>query len=181
MGEISRRKLLAALPVMTPAAVAAVAVSTNRSKATVPHPDAHLLQLAAEFSRLHPLWRVAKAHADEGHGAFHRAMMVRRWDRNPTWDDMVRVRNETGYTALLVAEEDAAEACNRIADAVRATPAATLTGLLVKVRLAAYDCHISDQMDGPEEDLDWVPRCFLALLREIERMLETEGTRDGEA
>ncbi|MFK8251760.1 hypothetical protein [Ancylobacter terrae] len=141
MARLSRRKLLAALPVMTPAAVAALAARISIADAE--HPDAELVRLGAAFDIQHAAWVRARLDADETPGC--------------PFDD-----------------EAAADACDRIAEAVRGLPAQTLAGLLVKLRVLAWDISLSVDLAGPPTDLDWAPKCYLAMVREVERMAAIE-------
>jgi hypothetical protein len=71
-------------------------------------------------------------------------------------------------------EEKAAEACDQLAEAVRNLPAKTLDGLQVKVRVLAWDLRLSVDVMGTRSGMDWGPKCFLALIREVERMAATQ-------
>lgn len=142
MARLSRRKLLAALPVMTPGAVAAIAARISIADAA--HPDAELVRLGAAFEVQHAAWVRTRLDADETPGG--------------PFDD-----------------EAAAEACDQIADMVRALPAQTLTGLLVKLRVLAWDLGFSVDLAGPPTGLDWGPKCYVAMVREVERMAVIEG------
>lgn len=137
MRDLSRRKLLAALPMMTPAAVAALAARLSAGETE--HPDAELLRLEAEFELAHAAWVRMLLSDDE---------------------DVASMRDE----------EAAAEACDAIAEAVRLLPAKTLDGLAAKVRVLAWDLRLSVDIKGDAARMDWGPKCFLGLAREIDRM-----------
>lgn len=67
-------------------------------------------------------------------------------------------------------EEKAAEACDELAESVRTLPAKTLDGLLVKVRVLSWDLRLSVDVLAPKAGMDWGPKCYLAMVREVERM-----------
>ena len=70
-----------------------------------------------------------------------------------------------------VTSEDTCEAANTVANAIRATPARTTRGLVAHAHAFLWDSRIlADVGADPSDDLDWQPKCFLSLLREIERM-----------
>ena len=104
------------------------------------HPDAALIRLQAELRIRHIAWMVTMF--DDGKGP------------PPPLTD-----------------EDAREAANAVANAIRATPARTTRGLVAHAHAFLWDSRIlADVAAGPSDDLDWQPKCFLSLLREIERM-----------
>lgn len=80
-----------------------------------------------------------------------------------------------------VTNEDACEAANAVANEIRATPAKTTRGLVAHAHAFLWDSRIlTDLAAEPSDDLDWAPKCFLALLREIERMAAQETGRPAE-
>jgi hypothetical protein len=77
-----------------------------------------------------------------------------------------------------VTSEDTCEAANAVANAIRAIPANTSWGLVAHAHAFLWDSHIlADIGPDPSDDLDGEPKCFLALLREIERMAGVDQDR----
>lgn len=142
MADLRPRNLLAALPVMTPTSIAALATRLATDDAV--HADAALLRLEAELELQHAAW-VRTLLSDD--------------------DDVSDMRDE----------EKAAEACDELAEAVRLLPAKTLDGLLVKVRVLSWDLRLSVDIMAPRAGMDWGPRCYVALIREVGRMAAETG------
>ncbi|QIB35800.1 hypothetical protein [Ancylobacter pratisalsi] len=106
------------------------------------HPDAALIRLQAELRIRHITWMVTMF--DDGEGA------------SPPYTD-----------------GDALEAANTVANAIRAIPAKTARGLAAHAMALIWDSgELVDLAPNPSDDLDWMPKCFIALMREVERLAD---------
>ena len=109
------------------------------------HPDAALIRLQAELRIRSVAWMVTMF--DDGEGP-----------------------------PPPVTDEAASEACDALANAIRARPAKTTRGLVAHAHAFLWDSRILvDVAADPSNDLDWQPKCFMSLLREMERMAEAEA------
>ena len=114
------------------------------------HPDAALIRLQAELRIRSVAWMVTMF--DDGEGL-----------------------------PPPVTSEDTGEAADAVANAIRAMPAKTTRGLVAHAHAFLWDSRILvDVAADPSNELDWQPKCFLSMLREIERMAEMEAGAVGE-
>ncbi|MDR6954913.1 hypothetical protein J2X65_004289 [Ancylobacter sp. 3268] len=175
MAELSRRKLLAAAPLITPLAVGMVAASLPDPSA--PHPDAHLLQLGAGFDAALSYWVEAEDALDAAHALFHTTMLARPADATNT-EALLRIREETGLTAAREAARATASACDHFSDQMHDEPAQTLDGVLVKLRAIAFHLGQTREMRYPWHEMSKDGRLYLSLTRDVESMAAATGGRN---
>ena len=176
MAEFSRRKLLAAAPLMTPLAVGIIAATLPDPSA--PHPDAHLLQLGVGFDAALSRWMEAEDDLDAAHALFHTTMLTRPADATST-EALLRIRQETGLTAAWEEARATASACDRFSDQMRDLPARTLDGVLVKMRAIAFHLGQAREMREPSEEMSKDAQLYLSLTRDVQRLAAATGGAHG--
>ncbi len=123
-------------------------------------------ELAARLVDLRRCEDAARAPAAAFEPA-HTAFMLRIIEE----EEWARRRIDCGLEAAATAIDAAFLSCEEVAEQIRATPATTITGLIVKVRALAFGAHVDErEMLGDEDNMDWEPLCFLRFIRELEQM-----------
>lgn len=169
MPASSRRAFLKAGAAL--GSVAALAIPFLSKAKAGSHPDAELLRLGAHFEREHAVLLDLKAQEAAFEDIFETEL--ERRGLAPTETTMTAfwaLRAETGFEEAVARSSKQFDRMDAVTATIRAIQAATLEGLAVKVRAAAYDCHFSLSFHIPPEDMDWQEQCFFGLMREVERM-----------
>jgi hypothetical protein len=164
----SRREALRSISLAAIGAIAAVPAAA--AVCSTGSGDAALVQLGEELAaRLIDL-RHCEDAAKAPMTAFepaHTAFRLRIIDE----DEWARRRVECGLEDAAGAIDAAFLSCEELAEQIRATPATTITGLIVKVRALAFGAHVDErEMLGDEDNMDWEPLCFLRFIRELKQM-----------
>lgn len=176
----SRREALRSISLAAVGALAAVPAAAG--VCSIGGADAALVQLGTALAaRLVDLRRCEDA-AKGPEAAFEPVHTVLRL-RIIEEDEWERRRIDCGLEAAATAIDAAFLSCEEIAERIRATPATTITGLIVKVRALAFGAHVDERkMLGDEGNMDWEPLCFLRFIRELEQMVaEGRSLRGREA
>lgn len=140
------------------------------------YPDAKLLALGREFDRQMPAvidreeecWRLEEIFDAEA-----KRNKIVSIDRQ--WKEWCALRYETGLEPAIQHLQEALDAQDVTARAIRETPAHTIAGLAVKVRAHGYDNYAYRVADVPDEEREWPERCYFDLLAEVERMAAQEA------
>ena len=176
----SRRETLRSIGLAVAGAIAAVPAAAGVCSAG--GGDAALVSLGEELAaRLLDLRRCedsAKAPAAAFEPA-HTAFMLRIIEE----EEWARRRIECGLEDAAGAIDAVFLSCEELAERIRATPATTITGLIVKVRALAFGANVDErEMLADEANMDWEPLCFLRFIRDLKQMAtEGRGLRGREA
>ena len=141
------------------------------------HPDARLIALGREHERLVavwlPLWRemdrlrplmdtaVRKVQLTAGLRPLARGELLAAYEA---------ASHASGHQAASEANNAALDEADAVANQIRAIPAQTFAGVLVKARVLMDVVIPAKDMEAPAELQNWDVQCFYGFLAELERM-----------
>lgn len=164
----SRREALRSISLAAVGALAAMPAAAGVCSAG--GNDAALVQLGEELAARLVNFRRCEDAAKAPAAAFqpaHTAFRLRILEE----DEWARRRIDCGLEAAATAIDAAFLSCEEIAEQIRATPATTITGLIVKLRALAFGAEVDERaMLGDEDNMDWEALSFLRFIRELELM-----------
>ncbi|WP_454684875.1 hypothetical protein [Ancylobacter moscoviensis] len=142
--------------------------------------DADLLRLGEEYQRRRGVWLAHRKECDRLEILANEArdagldVLVESY---PAISDGMRLaalyaaRSAIGCERAVVANNEALDAMVQVADQIRAAPAATPAGLLVKARVLMDEALPAyEYLDRSEDERSWGAQCFFGFLADIERL-----------
>lgn len=144
------------------------------------HADAALLGLEREYERCRQVWLGHRLECDRliklSDEARDAGLEVLAKSRVIITDSMrtaalYAARFGTGYEAAAQANNDALDAMVKVADLVRAEPAHSVMGILIKARVLMGEVvSPDDYFSESDDDRPWEASCFIGFLADIERL-----------
>ena len=141
------------------------------------HPDARLIALGREHDRLvsawWPLWREMNRTAPLAECAVRKVQRtagLRPLARGEFLAAHEAACHASGHQAACEANNDALDQVGEVANQIRAIPAKTPAGLLVKARVLMNVVIHAKDLDVPVELQNWDVQCFFGFIGELERM-----------
>ena len=141
------------------------------------HPDARLIALGREHERLVavwlPLWREMDRLSplmDAAMRKVQRTAGLRPLARGEFLAAFEAASHASGHHAACEANNAALDEADAVANQIRAIPAQTLAGVLVKARVLMNVVIHAKDMEIPNELQNWDVQCFLGFIGEIERL-----------
>jgi len=175
--QISTRRQAPHSPPVSPLDTHDGDVAIDRQSDDDRHPDARLIALGREHQRLVtvwlPLWREMdrlRPFVDVAVRNVQRAAGLRPLARGELLSAYAAASHATGHAAAVEASNNALDSADEVANQIRAIPAQTFAGVLVKARVLMDVVIPAKDMEAPAELQNWEVQCFYGFLAELERM-----------
>lgn len=142
--------------------------------------DAELTRLGEEYQRRRQAWLAYRKECERLESLSNEArdagIDVLAQSRAAITDSMrlaalYAARRATGYERAVEENNEALDAMGQVGDQIRAAPAQTPVGLLVKARVLMDEAlPVYEYLDRSEDEQSWGAQCFFGFLADIERL-----------